>query len=261
MRAVVGTWLRRTLRSPARASSTDRAGGSGAPERGSRDRARRASVALASLALVAGCSSDNATRSTPRVLPGTGTPSGSSAPGLPGGGSTTPGATGSGTATGGQAPVPVSPPTAVPSGTGTATNCDPLAGDQTDCQCSTVGAVRACYTVPTAARNVGVCRDGSQACASTTGEFGAKWGPCMQETLPTTCSMDVDAKCTGKVGCADSQCASQLPCTKDAGMPDAGRDSGIPPGCRIVQGFNGNGMLVDGGLYCEGQGFFGGGGP
>jgi hypothetical protein len=88
----------------------------------------------------------------------------------------------------------------------------------------------------------------------TSGEFGAKYGPCMQQTMPTTCSMDVDAHCTGKVGCADDSCAKELGCT-DAGSPkDAGTDAGLPPGCHLVQGYNGNGTLPDGSLYCEGQG-------
>jgi hypothetical protein len=139
---------------------------------------------------------------------------------------------------------------------GAATNCDPLALDQTDCQCSKTGITRSCYSGTASTRNIGVCKDGVQTCVATSGEFGAKWGPCMEQALPTTCSMGVDAHCTGKVGCDDPQCASQLNCVKDAGTKDAG----IPPGCHIVQGFNGNGTFADGGLYCEGQlpGFFGG---
>jgi hypothetical protein len=70
--------------------------------------------------------------------------------------------------------------------------------------------------------------------------------------------MDVDALCTGKVGCADPQCASALHCAMDAGRPDAGTDSGIPPHCHIVMGFLGTGTLADGGLFCEGQNPFGG---
>jgi hypothetical protein len=215
-------------------------------------------LVIGAVAFAAGCSADTANSSSGRGAPSStaGTVPGAStgigqqnAPGAPGAPSGS-GLNGAGAASGGQPP----PTTAKLDAGGTAANCDPQAPDQVDCQCSKAGITRSCWGGAAAARNVGVCKDGVQTCAATTGEFGAKWGPCMQQVLPTTCSMDVDAHCTGKVGCADPQCATELKCM-DGGPMDAGmmKDSAVPPGCHLVQGFNGNGTLADGSLFCEGD--------
>ena len=96
--------------------------------------------------------------------------------------------------------------------------------------------MRACYTGPAATRGVGDCHDGTQVCASS-GELAGVYGPCTGSVLP-----------------------SGHNCTPDAGPDAAPSDSGIPPHCHLVMGFNGNGTFADGSLYCEGQGFFGEGG-
>jgi hypothetical protein len=129
-----------------------------------------------------------------------------------------------------------------------AAGCADNALDQKGCFCSTVGATRACYSADPATRNVGACKDGIQTCtAVSAGEFATKWGPCMEQVVPTVCTAQLDARCVGKVGCADEQCADMLGCQKDAGMPDAGN-----PKCHTVKGFGiGVGFFPDGGMWCE----------
>jgi hypothetical protein len=147
-----------------------------------------------------------------------------------------------------------SPATAGTSGTITTPPPPPAAGcadnalDQKGCFCGTVGATRACYSADAATRNVGACKDGVQTCLSMSGgEFATKWGPCTEEVVPTVCTAQLDARCVGKVGCADEQCADKLGCHKDAGMPDAGN-----PKCHTVMGFGfGVGLFPDGGMWCE----------
>ena len=102
--------------------------------------------------------------------------------------------------------------------------------NQTGCSCDKPDETRACYTGPTATRGIGACRDGTQTCAAA-GEFGNAYTDCVGETLPE-----------------GNNCTVSTPV-----------DAGIPPGCRMVRGFNGNGMLGDGTLFCEGD--MGGGGP
>jgi hypothetical protein len=78
-------------------------------------------------------------------------------------------------------------------------------------------------------------------------EFGAQWGACTEQVVPTECTAQLDARCVGKVGCADEQCADKLGCQKDAGTPDAGN-----PKCHTVMGFGkGFGLFPDGGMWCE----------
>jgi hypothetical protein len=77
-------------------------------------------------------------------------------------------------------------------------------------------------------------------------------------TMPGSkaCSVELDAFCTGLVGCADPLCASQAICTPDAGTPDSG-----PPDnpCITVTGQNGN-ISVNGTMFCENDGLGGLGG-
>jgi hypothetical protein len=69
----------------------------------------------------------------------------------------------------------------------------------------------------------------------------------MEQVIPTECKAQLDARCVGKVGCADEQCADKLGCPRDAGMPDAGNKH-----CRQVMGFGfGTGIFADGGMWCE----------
>ena len=127
--------------------------------------------------------------------------------------------------------------------------CAPNALDLNGCPCDKPGATRACYTADPVTRNVGACKDGVQTCgAGATGaEFGGQWGACKDSVVPTQCTAQLDARCVGKVGCADEQCFDALGCTKDAGMPDAGN-----PKCHQVMGFGfGTGLFPDGGMWCE----------
>jgi hypothetical protein len=106
-----------------------------------------------------------------------------------------------------------------------------------------------------------VCRDGVQTCKSTgaTSEFDVlRYGACEGMVVPAakSCSIELDAHCTGLVGCEDPLCASELKCGSDAGMPDAGNP------CFMVSGQNGN-ITINGTMFCEGDstgsgGFLGG---
>lgn len=133
-----------------------------------------------------------------------------------------------------------------------AAGCEPNALDQQGCACAKPGATRPCYSADPATRNVGECKDGIQTCIGGTTaadqEFGMQyWGPCMEQVVPTECTEQLDARCVGKVGCADEQCADKLGCTKDAGVPDAGNRH-----CITVRGFGiGTGFFADGGMWCE----------
>jgi hypothetical protein len=144
----------------------------------------------------------------------------------------------------GAAILPPPPNTAPPPAAG----CEPNALDQKGCACSSVGAQRVCYSAAPETRNVGACKDGTQVCTAVSGvEFGAQWGACTEQVVPTECTAQLDARCVGKVGCADEQCADKLGCQKDAGMPDAGN-----PKCHTVMGFGqGFGFFPDGGMWCE----------
>jgi hypothetical protein len=137
---------------------------------------------------------------------------------------------------------PAIPATAPPPAAG----CDRAALDQMGCACDQIGATRPCYSAAPATRNVGMCKDGIQTCNGVSGtEFGAQWGPCMEQVVPTECKSQLDARCVGKVGCADEQCADKLGCN------DAGTDAGNPK-CHTVMGFgSGFGFFPDGGMWCE----------
>jgi len=127
--------------------------------------------------------------------------------------------------------------------------CNSDALDLAGCACDKAGATRACYTADPVTRNVGACKDGFQTCeAGGVGiEFGGQWGACKDFVVPTVCKAQLDARCVGKVGCADEQCADALGCPKDAGVPDAGN-----PKCHQVNGFGfGTGFFPDGGMWCE----------
>jgi hypothetical protein len=131
-----------------------------------------------------------------------------------------------------------------------AAGCASNALDQVDCPCDRAGATRPCYSADAITRNIGICKDGLQTCVAdkATEEFSqAHWGPCQDQVIPTVCSNQLDARCVGKVGCADEQCADKLGCAKDAGMPDAGRGH-----CHTVMGFGvGTGFFPGGGMWCE----------
>lgn len=133
-----------------------------------------------------------------------------------------------------------------------AAGCEPDALDQQGCPCNKVGAVRSCYSADPVTRNVGECKDGVQTCTgeatAADAEFGQQfWGPCMEQVVPSECTEQLDARCVGKVGCADEQCADKLGCPKDAGVPDAGNRH-----CITVRGFGiGTGFFADGGMWCE----------
>jgi hypothetical protein len=131
-----------------------------------------------------------------------------------------------------------------------ASGCASNALDQEGCSCDKPGATRPCYSADPKTRNVGMCKDGIQTCMGASGvgvEFGGQWGPCKEQVVPTECKEQLDARCVGKVGCADEGCATKLNCSKDAGMPDAGNRH-----CVNVMGWGvGTGLFADGGMWCE----------
>jgi hypothetical protein len=131
-----------------------------------------------------------------------------------------------------------------------AAGCQANALDQAGCACDRPGATRACYSADPKTRNVGMCKDGIQTCMGDTAagvEFGGQWGPCKEQVVPSECKEQLDARCVGKVGCADAECITKLGCAKDAGMPDAGKRH-----CIQVMGWGpGTGFFPDGGMWCE----------
>jgi hypothetical protein len=126
-----------------------------------------------------------------------------------------------------------------------ASGCESNALDQENCSCDKPGATRPCYSADPKTRNVGMCKDGIQTCNGIAGaEFGGKYGPCKEQVVPTECREQLDARCVGKVGCADEGCAMKLNCVQDAGMPN--------PKCHKVMGWGiGTGLFPDGGMWCE----------
>jgi hypothetical protein len=90
--------------------------------------------------------------------------------------------------------------------------CNPLSQDLAGCNCPTAGTTRACYTGDPATRNVGTCKDGTQACVAQN-EF-ATWGPCNGEVLPApeVCDGTIDRNCNGKIGCNDPTCTTTPLC-------------------------------------------------
>lgn len=131
-----------------------------------------------------------------------------------------------------------------------AAGCEPNALDQSGCACDKPGATRPCYSADPKTRNVGMCKDGIQTCTGDNSvgvEFGGQWGACKEQVIPTECKEQLDARCVGKVGCDDPECASKLSCAKDAGTPDAGNRH-----CHTVMGWGkGTGFFPDGGMWCE----------
>ena len=132
---------------------------------------------------------------------------GTSAAGAPSGGGSSGANAGSGASTGGGA-------TAGTTGAGGA--CDGAADDLAGCNCtaSTTSATRACWpaSVDPAARGVGACKDGVQACQGS-GEVHT-YGPCVGATLPAqeACTNGVDDDCNGLVDCKDPSCAQDAAC-------------------------------------------------
>jgi hypothetical protein len=135
-----------------------------------------------------------------------------------------------------------------------AAGCAPTALDQVGCACDKIGSTRPCYSADPMTRSVGVCKDGVQTCMASAGnvEFGAQWSACTEQVVPSVCAAQLDARCVGKVGCADEQCIDKLGCAKDAGAPDAGKPDAGNPKCHTVMGFGmGFGLFPDGGMWCE----------
>ena len=139
----------------------------------------------------------------------------------------------SGSGSSGQAGSPAT--TTVFGGDSGAPSCAANQADQVGCACQALQATRGCYSGSDSTRNVGACHDGTQSCLGT--EI-LRWGPCTQQVLPAAC--DGGNGCEGPAFCTPP---------RDA----APNDTGIPPHCHIVQGYNGNGTLADGSLYCEGN--------
>ena len=68
--------------------------------------------------------------------------------------------------------------------------------DDKDSQCACkAGTVEACYTGPSGTRGKGVCADGKRTC-----DASGRWGPCTNETKPTTETCDgKDNDCNGSI--------------------------------------------------------------
>lgn len=217
-------------------------------------------VLLCTLAALAGCAADSSSAQDPhRISPATPMAGGAAnakpvqlSP--PGAGAAAASAIPQVAVAGTGAPPPTTP---APPGAN-ASACDTTSLDQSGCACPQIGAIRACYSGAAATRSVGVCHDGSQTCVGLDGnEFGTQWSPCTNQVVPAACSWDVDARCVGKVGCADSQCSAELNCPQDAGMPDSSVPAPDAAACNLVEGFSSSGRksgtLPDGSVWCEGQ--------
>jgi|GEM_PF-1953096 len=76
----------------------------------------------------------------------------------------------------------------------------------------TAGATQSCYTGPSGTSGVGVCKAGSQTCASD----GKSWGPCTGQVTPgsegAACTDGLDNDCNGLVDCADPACLPAPAC-------------------------------------------------
>ncbi|EYF03934.1 fibrinogen-like YCDxxxxGGGW domain-containing protein [Chondromyces apiculatus] len=79
------------------------------------------------------------------------------------------------------------------------------------------GEAAICYTGPEETRNVGLCKEGAQACTSD----GNGYGPCTGEVVPTDerCDTPGDENCDGQVneGCIYTKC-SNLPVGSASGV-------------------------------------------
>ncbi|MBL8604153.1 MAG: hypothetical protein JNK72_19660 [Myxococcales bacterium] len=74
-------------------------------------------------------------------------------------------------------------------------NCD--GNPNTGCGCVR-GQTRSCYTGPTGTAGVGLCRAGTQTCASASDGMGTAWSTCQGEVLPATDTCDgMDRNCDG----------------------------------------------------------------
>jgi len=105
-----------------------------------------------------------------------------------------------------------------------------------------IGESRPCYTGPLATRNVGLCREGAEACSE-----GFFTGVCEGQTLPSqeVCADLLDNDCDGVV---DDDCG-EVP---DGGLPDQGDpDAGDPKtttddGCSCRAGHTGGNLPLSG---------------
>jgi hypothetical protein len=95
---------------------------------------------------------------------------------------------------------------------GTDARCDamPWAG----CVCA-IGMSRACYSGAAGTRNVGACRDGTQACIAGTGGVATWATGCTGEVLAATtdmCGNNIDDNCNGTI---DEGCGPTVTCPAD----------------------------------------------
>jgi hypothetical protein len=95
------------------------------------------------------------------------------------------------------------------------------------CPCSPPGQTAACWTGPPDKRNVGMCHDGTQQCASH-GEFST-WGPCQGEELNCGGTGGTGSEDAGGVGTGGGG-------NEDSGGPPTGGGGGEDAGCACVPG-------------------------
>jgi hypothetical protein len=131
-------------------------------------------------------------------------------------------------------------------GGGATMSCATDAPDLNGCACGGASMTRACWpaSAPATGRNVGACKDGTQACMSA-GEFGG-WGACSGATTPVAenCTNGVDDDCNGLVDCKDPACALDPTCGCQNGQTRTCYDG--PPGTENV------GTCKDGTQICAG---------
>ncbi len=99
------------------------------------------------------------------------------------------------------------------SGGGVPAQCDAASPDWVGCACK-AGDTHPCYPgdVNPDTRNIGLCKDGTQACEGT-GEF-LKYGACTGATVPVAedCASGADEDCNGLTDCQDPGCAQYKGC-------------------------------------------------